>query len=464
MRRPSRRVVCVGSLCVASALMALLISARAAICDEAQVARGRELFARVWQPQRPDAEHGDGLGPLFNARSCAECHKQGGPGGGGPNENNVQIIGMPSNRTANPFSDSPTGETSRPASLEDSQRRRLFSNLEPGKTAIVLHRFADGEEYEVWRNMRVLMTNPQLQRREQVSAYARTTALTAIADAGDVRIAGIRNPDGRQVELAISINLEERNTPPLFGVGQIESITINDILKTAAAQPQTVRGRPALLPDGRIGKFGWKAQTATLADFNENACAVELGLETPRFAQPKPPFVKRRPGAKSPMERSPRGLDMTADEVTALTLFTASLPAPRQTVGSDVSEIALGEAIFAKIGCAQCHVRDVGNTRGIYSDLLLHDLGASGTVYYGEQRLDLAGGLFMPARPGEFRTAPLWGVADSAPYMHDGRAVTLIGAIKAHQLQGEPAARAFSQLEYPDQQQLLTFLGSLRAP
>ena len=106
----------------------------------------------------------------------------------------------------------------------------------------------------------------------------------------------------------------------------------------------------------------------------------------------------------------------------------------------------------------------LGDIEGIYSDLLLHRMGdesAGGAGYRGnaEPRSDPSG-----PEPSEWRTPPLWGVADSAPYMHDGRADTLEEAIRLHGGQGKEAASQFARLSPPGQQQLVAFLKTLRAP
>ena len=67
-------------------------------------------------------------------------------------------------------------------------------------------------------------------------------------------------------------------------------------------------------------------------------------------------------------------------------------------------------------------------------------------------------------RPDEWRTPPLWGVADSAPYLHDGRASTLEEAIRLHGGQGADASQRFAQSSPAEQAQLIAFLKTLRAP
>src|SRR5205085_4847583 len=119
-----------------------------------------------------------------------------------------------------------------------------------------------------------------------------------------------------------------------------------------------------------------------------------------------------------------------------------SLPAPRQTLPKSpqlASLVQSGQHLFREIGCADCHSETLGSIQGLYSDMLMHDMGVeleSSTGYYGSiipaptVRNDKFEVTEQPV-PGEWRTAPLWGVADSGPYLHDGRAETLQAAILA---------------------------------
>jgi CxxC motif-containing protein (DUF1111 family) len=114
---------------------------------------------------------------------------------------------------------------------------------------------------------------------------------------------------------------------------------------------------------------------------------------------------------------------------------------------------------------------------GIYSDLLLHDMGIDLEASSGYRQTD-CNGLTPPAppipnekfaasqqpTPAEWRTAPLWGVADSAPYLHDGRAATLEAAIEQHAGEAASAAARYNSLPADQQQAVLAFLKTLRAP
>lgn len=229
----------------------------------------------------------------------------------------------------------------------------------------------------------------------------------------------------------------QRNAPALFGAGLIDGIAQSEIEALAESQPEEIRGVVRYDRQGRAGRFGWRGQTASLAEFVEGACAGELGLQTPNIDQP---------GGAGP------GLDMDAEMVSELTRFVRTLPAPHP-VAHDA-----GEALFEVIGCAQCHVASLGGVQGLYSDLLVHDLGTAledrGSDYY-RRSIDIVGG---------WRTPPLWGVGASAPYLHDGRADTLKEAIVAHGGQGKSANEAFQKLSSDERLALLSFLEGLSAP
>jgi CxxC motif-containing protein (DUF1111 family) len=235
-------------------------------------------------------------------------------------------------------------------------------------------------------------------------------------------------------------------------------------LKWGMAPPdgeEVPAGRALRLASGRLGRFGWKAQTASLADFVQGACANELGLGNPGHAQP-------RPLGKSEFQES--GLDLTQEQCDQLTAFVAALPRPAERLPDTAaarSAAVAGKQLFGTIGCADCHTPTLGSVEGLYSDLLLHHMGRElvGGGSYGERPLPLTDG--KPGEgpsPGEWRTPPLWGVADSAPYLHDGRAATLEEAIHLHAGQARGAAQRFAQLSTADQEQLVAFLKTLRAP
>jgi CxxC motif-containing protein (DUF1111 family) len=135
--------------------------------------------------------------------------------------------------------------------------------------------------------------------------------------------------------------------------------------------------------------------------------------------------------------------------------------------------------LFKATGCEGCHVQTLASAKGIYSDLLLHDMGtrlADGAGTYetrGNQELMTSKEADDGAPPAsaavaadakEWRTPPLWGVRDSGPYLHDGRAGTLDEAVRLHEGEAADSVKKYNALQMTDQQAIMSFLESLAAP
>jgi CxxC motif-containing protein (DUF1111 family) len=313
-----------------------------------------------------------------------------------------------------------------------------------------------------------------------------------------------------------SIQITRRNTTALFGAGLIDQIPAQAILDEAKRQKKespATAGRAATsnpLADDpylknsvhrvEVGRFGWRGQISTLREFVLAACANELGLETPDHTQPSNPLdvdeplnprdprlPARRAVAREVSKRS-APLDIDRAQCEDLVSLVSWLPRPQQRLPLEFKEVArvkCGERIFDTIGCAACHKPNLGEVTGLYSDLLLHDLGDGLSDPLAANPAQLPGTIVDTSRPSsrsgsyygdpsfnpvvgagqqEWRTPPLWGVRDSAPYLHDGRAPTLATAIALHGGQGTTSRKAFEALATEDQHALLLFLDSLAAP
>jgi CxxC motif-containing protein (DUF1111 family) len=235
------------------------------------------------------------------------------------------------------------------------------------------------------------------------------------------------------------------------------------------------------LKDGRIGRFGWKNSLATLREFSMLACATEIGLEVPGMHRSPPPWVENY--------QAP-GLDLNEAQLGRLVDFVKSLPRPRSRQAPSPAQAArleAGKKTFAYLGCANCHRPTLGDVDGLYSDLLLHDMGrslsgagdyhttlevaptrevADPLAIHGNFRLSKSNEVLPRFAAGarEWRTPPLWGLRDSAPYLHDGRAKTIEEAIVRHDGEGLLAVWAFQKLSTSEQADLVSFLESLQAP
>lgn len=250
-----------------------------------------------------------------------------------------------------------------------------------------------------------------------------------------------------------------RDTPALFGLGLVDRLPDSAILRYADPDDRNrdgISGRPNLV-GGRVGRFGRKAQIASLAEFSADAYLTEMGVTSP----------------SRPSELRPQGLDPVCDVASdpedgggAVAKFTDFITflAPLQPgyAARQVKRAARpGARLFRSIGCQSCHTsRFKALTAGpsgrrvnvvLWSDLLLHDMGAG-----------LADGIVQGDASGsEFRTAPLWGVFWSAPYLHDGRATTLEAAIVLHGGEATFARDAFIALPPALRAQVVAFVKTL---
>ncbi len=234
-----------------------------------------------------------------------------------------------------------------------------------------------------------------------------------------------------------------RNPMTLRGNGLIDTIALGDMIVNMNAQPAAVRGRPNMLPDGRVGKFGWKANVATLVEFMGEAFRNEMGVTNP--LEPIDELTDCGANRHAPE------VDGFALQAAAKFLNTIDPPAP-----ATACTTSNGATIFATIGCATCHTPSLPGPGArqavtLYSDLLLHDMGPA---FDDKMKQGSALG-------SEWRTMPLWKVSERGKFLHDGRALSLTDAITAHSGQAQTSKSAFLALDAASKQAILTFLGCL---
>ena len=275
---------------------------------------------------------------------------------------------------------------------------------------------------------------------------------------------------GCQVQLPPEAVIIARRIPiPLFGAGLVEAIPDEAIL--ARADPDDldgdgISGRAAIVRDlatgnSRVGRFGWKAQHATLLVFGADAYRNEMGITNDLFREELGVGLTAAQHARcdplpDPEDRIDpatrrRGIDNFASFMRLLA------PAGRGESGPLVAE---GQQVFTTVGCSSCHTPQLttGPSRErafdrqpvpLFSDLLLHDVGT------GDEIPQAA------ALPEEIRTPALWGLRFRRPLLHDGSAPTIADAIGRHGGEAEAARRRFEAASPSAREALIAFLKSL---
>ena len=345
-----------------------------------------------------EAEEADeGLGPVFNGRSCAECHSA--PAVGGTSDRTVTRFGATTNGVFDPlaqFGGSLIQESAiGPADLPGLHQ--FIAETVPAAATIVTKR--------------------------------RTTSLFGLGFVDAV-------PDADFHALAAKQAARGDGT-----AGRVSVVA--DLVNGGTS----------------VGKFGWKAQVPNLMQFSGDAYLNEMGITSPKFPNENCPNGNCAELAHNPMpgiNDDGSGLRAFHDFMTML-----GAPPRGQARNNDRRSADAGEKLFSSAGCGSCHeaawttgaspVAALNHKRfSPYSDFLLHDMGALGDgIAQGS-----AGGR-------EMRTAPLWGLRAQTRYLHDGRAATVDQAILAHDGQGRAARERYRALSAREKSQLLAFLDTL---
>jgi CxxC motif-containing protein (DUF1111 family) len=398
-------------------------------------------------------------------------------GGGGPASRNVDLIAATEATDIDGGKGRPgRDDVPRPDRGELSDLHADFR----GSLSVILHRFGTDQNYEPWRLFVLDPRRGVLTRDSSGRLDVQLHQVPGIREAaGETLLAKLgmhRTPSPNPIEYGdFTLFHFQRNSIALFGAGLIDAVpdaVLEALARRRFPEFPEVSGRVCRLPDGRLGRFGWKAQEATLEGFVLTACALELGLEVPGRHQAGNP--------RDSAYRAP-GQDLTREQCQDLVAFVRSLPAPAERSSATAREaqaVLSGKATFERIGCAACHAPKLGEIEGIYSDLLLHDLGEDlGEIgAYGvalpepaavaptSEDRSTGGEPAGVAARREWRTALLWGVRDSGPYLHDGRAETLEQAIALHGGEAAATAERYFRLAPRERWRVQDFLKSLGAP
>ncbi|HYK18964.1 MAG TPA: di-heme oxidoredictase family protein [Bryobacteraceae bacterium] len=356
-------------------------------------------------------EPGVGLGPTFNANSCAMCHAEPAIGGSSPGLNSA-LNPIPNPQVALATLDKATNTVPSFITKNGPVREARFISTDP--------------------------TNPSAPLDGGVHG------LYTIQGRTDATGCTLAQPNFAQ---ALSQhNVIFRIPTPTFGLGLVEG-TPDSVLAANLASTQSQRAALGIGGrfnssgnDGTMTRFGWKAQNKSLMVFAGEAYNVEQGVSNEVFSNERSAVAgcvfNPTPEDATNVSTAETGnaSGMASDVVNFAMFMRLSAPADPTTSTSSQTN---GQAEFAKIGCTMCHSPSLttgaspftgmsNSTYHPYSDFALHHMGSN-----------LADGIEQgSAGPDEFRSAPLWGLGQRLFFLHDGRTSDLLQAIQAHSSPG----------------------------
>ena len=378
----------------------------------------------------------DGLGPLYNAQACRECHQN--PTSGGPSQISELRVGHTG----------PDGVFRNP-------------DIPIARGAVVISGRTLVNDRAICPN--ATFPDSEIQERVPETETVRATRL--------------------------SLNL--------LGDGLVEAVPDQTLLELAREQRRATGGRihgqplwvPILEAPGHtgVGRFGWKNQHASLLSFAADAYLNEMGITSRLF----PDEVTDLCNTVDEPNNKPDSTGL--EDIDRFTRFIRATKAPaRDRVLAATPQAMRGSALFDTIGCALCHVRTLttaptgtainGGTFTLtpalgdkvfhpFGDYLLHDVGTGDGIavamqeHYGRRVYqtvwrELVTDSIARAR-NKMRTAPLWGVRLRPRLMHDGASLTLRDAILRHSGEAYQARQRFRSLAPGEQEAVLAFLRSL---
>lgn len=416
---------------------------------------GNSIFRKLWVSSPSSTKSSDGLGPLFNARGCQNCHFKDGrghpPSANWPDDDAVSMF----------------------------LRLSIPPQTEQDKRALSEHRVNVISEPTYGGQLQDLSIQGQDAEGRMHITYSEVPVSLS-----DGAIINLRKPhyaitDQKYGPLHPDTMMSPRVAPQMIGLGLLEAIPATEIEKQADPNDKDhdgISGRPNKVWSTKskqveLGRFGWKAGAPNVLEQSAGAFLGDMGLSTSVHTNASGECTttqqacRRAPDGKTPEKT---GLEVS-DELLDLTVFYAqNLAVPKRRNAKD-TVVLRGKALFNKLGCASCHTPSF--TTGVlegqkhlsnqkiwpYTDLLLHDMGEG----LADNRPEGV------ANGNEWRTPPLWGigltevVSGHTNFLHDGRARSITEAILWHEGEAKTSRDQFTQLQAPERAALLKFLNSL---
>ena len=416
---------------------------------------GNGFFRKLWVSGHTATTASDGLGPLYNARSCATCHP--GRGRGRPH------------RKDNPDAGSISLMLHLSVPPQNKEQEEL---LEKGLAAVIAE--------PVYGNQLQTLAVPGIKAEGRMKV-SYSMIEVALAD-GETAI--LRKPVYSVEALAYGplhpqALLSPRIAPQLIGLGLLEAVPEDAILAYADpsdANKDGISGKANRIWSAEagkrvIGRFGHKAAKPTVNAQSQAAFSNDIGISTPLYPQPWGDCTEQQAVCRSAIhgiDERHEGLEASSKVTDLLAFYVRNLAVPKRRNMTDEAVLE-GKRLFHQAGCAACH--RPGYRTGIiagqpeqssqliwpYTDLLLHDMGDALADHRPEGQ----------ANGREWRTAPLWGiglteiVSGHTYFLHDGRARNLQEAILWHGGEAAAARSNYAAMKKTDRKKLLKFVESL---
>lgn len=374
-----------------------------------------------------------GIGPIFNNTSCVSCHPKDGRAPF-PSDDVNSLSGF-FLRTSTPGETAYGGPLALPNYGLQLQNQAIFGYEAEAKFQVnytqIIEALADGTQ--------VTLQKPNYSVVDTYTAFPSNALLSP------------------------------RLAPPVFGLGLLEEISEADILLNQDIDDfdnDGISGKAnyvydLISGDMKIGRFGWKANTATILEQCAGAYSGDMGITTYLISS------ETGDGQINGNDGLGDDPEITEDilEQVAFYCKTIAVPGPRDL---DDESVRRGANIFEQIECAKCHIPSMetgssdiaalsNQTFYAYTDMLLHDMGDE----LADNRPDFL------ATGNEWKTRPLWGIGltevvnGHTDFLHDGRAKNITEAILWHGGEALNSKNKFKELSTSDRTDLLSFINAL---